>query len=115
MIETVGSYAETCDDANFINGDGCTLCAIDVGFFCSRSGPTSPDVCSFLCGNSLIDSVGLHIETCDDGNTLSGDGCSTSCTIEDEYTCVRLSPTDADVCTPRCGNSALDSFGSYVE
>lgn len=31
-----------------------------------------------LCGNSIIQSP----ETCDDGNTLSGDGCSSTCQIE---------------------------------
>ena len=43
-----------------------------------------------VCGNGLLESG----EQCDDGNTLSGDGCSASCTIES---------------TPVCGNGVLES------
>lgn len=31
------------------------------------------------CGNGYIDTVGEHNEVCDDGNTVSGDGCSANC------------------------------------
>jgi len=36
---------------------------------------------------------------CDDGNTLSSDGCSSSCSIEAGFSCAALSGTVADVCT----------------
>jgi cysteine-rich repeat protein len=35
-------------------------------------------VAPVLCGNGVINPP----ETCDDGNTTSGDGCSSFCTIE---------------------------------
>jgi len=35
------------------------------------------------CGNSLKESG----ETCDDGNAVSGDGCSSTCQLEANYTC----------------------------
>ena len=35
------------------------------------------------CGNSLRDSL----EACDDGNVLSGDGCSSTCTVEASWEC----------------------------
>jgi cysteine-rich repeat protein len=35
------------------------------------------------CGNAVIDAD----ETCDDGNTRAGDGCSSTCRIESGYTC----------------------------
>ena len=35
------------------------------------------------CGDKIIDP---H-ENCDDGNSISGDGCSSSCTIETDYNC----------------------------
>ena len=36
------------------------------------------------CGDGAIDTSS---EVCDDGNTTSGDGCSSQCAIESEYTC----------------------------
>ena len=35
------------------------------------------------CGDCQLHSS----ETCDDGNSASGDGCSDSCTIETDFTC----------------------------
>ena len=55
------SGSEQCDDANNINGDGCSAtCMLES------------------CGNALID-VG---EECDDGNSARGDGCNDICLIE---------------------------------
>lgn len=52
---------------------------------CGVSGPR--------CGNGVVESG----ETCDDGNTLSGDGCSSTCVIEQTSGCgsVRLNATGA--------------------
>jgi len=37
------------------------------------------------CGNSVVDeNLG---ESCDDGNTLNGDGCNAICQIEANYIC----------------------------
>jgi cysteine-rich repeat protein len=41
----------------------------------------------------------MVFEECDDGNTVSGDGCSSSCAIESNYTCVGGSPTSITVCS----------------
>ncbi|UCG68369.1 MAG: DUF4215 domain-containing protein, partial [Thermoplasmata archaeon] len=35
--------------------------------------------CGAICGNGIVESG----EECDDGNTVSGDGCSASCTLEE--------------------------------
>ena len=35
---------------------------------------------------------------CDDGNTVSGDGCSSTCMIETQYYCYGGSTTTKDVC-----------------
>src|SRR5262245_15576282 len=53
------------------------------------------------CGNGRIDEsyvVNGADEACDDGNTVSGDGCSDSCQAEPGYTC------SADACEPICGD-----------
>ena len=89
---------EACDDGNLINGDGCSQFC-DVTFQCSDlvdndadgkidfpndlgcTGPNdnteSPDPQS-VCGNGAIEQG----ETCDDGNLINGDGCSSTCQIE---------------------------------
>ncbi len=52
------------------------------------------------CGNALPDEA----EECDDGNTLSGDGCSSRCELEQGWTCSTTFPT---VCTPVCGDGLV--------
>ena len=59
--------------------------------------------CQFICGNGFNDS-----EDCDDGNPYSGDGCSSTCKVEPNYTCDNNFPS---VCTlnPVCGNGVLQA------
>ncbi|KAL3133740.1 hypothetical protein ABBQ32_008228 [Trebouxia sp. C0010 RCD-2024] len=42
-----------------------------------------------LCGNGLVEGL----EHCDDGNTASGDGCSSTCQIEEGFRCSGLQPS----------------------
>jgi hypothetical protein len=35
---------------------------------------------------------------CDDGNTISGDGCSSTCKIERHYACINGGPTSPSQC-----------------
>lgn len=37
-------------------------------------------------------------EPCDDGNVVSGDGCSSVCTVETDYSCVNGSLTSRSIC-----------------
>jgi cysteine-rich repeat protein len=66
-------------------------------------------ICSFgarcdvtrYCGDSRIGVA----EACDDGNTVSGDGCSTTCgAIEPGFRC----PAAGEPCARICGNGELD-------
>lgn len=41
-------------------------------------------VCRPICGDHYV----LAVEGCDDGNTVSGDGCSSACTVETNWSCV---------------------------
>ena len=52
---------------------------------------------------SLFPSRFHHVEECDDGNTISGDGCSSQCIIEPGWTCDYNVPNK---CTPLLGPSA---------
>ncbi|MCB9803158.1 DUF4215 domain-containing protein [Candidatus Nomurabacteria bacterium] len=101
---------ETCDDGNLNNGDGCSSsCQIEqetpppasctdniqngneTGIDCGGSCPACdngggnplpppPENPPIVCGNSITESG----ETCDDGNTNNGDGCSYLCQIEED-------------------------------
>ncbi len=53
------------------------------------------------CGNA---SKG-GLEQCDDGNTQSGDGCSSACMIESGWSCVGA----RSICTRQCGNGVQDT------
>jgi cysteine-rich repeat protein len=60
---------------------------------------TPYNTASFFCGNALLD----RGEGCDDGNSVSGDGCSSTCTVESRSGLW----WDCDVigapCLPNCG------------
>ena len=53
-----------------------------------------------ICGDGVI----TGSETCDDGDALSGDGCSSTCQTESNYSCVGV----PSVCTSSCGNGVID-------
>ena len=59
------------------------------------------------CGNGQLDGI----ETCDDGNSQGGDGCSSSCQIEAGYQCDDSTPSeceDIDECKSRpCSHGGL--------
>ena len=66
----------------------------------------SPDKCT-ECGNGIRD---LN-EECDDLNTVSGDGCSSSCRIEQYYDCINTMGSK-DICQAKCGDGVI--FGEEV-
>ena len=78
---------EECDDGNAEDGDGCSSeCMIEVGYSCTHYAvPPYPcgtyaDVCRPVCGDGLL--LGSEVDDagyCDDGNLVSGDGCSSGC------------------------------------
>jgi len=52
------------------------------------------------CGNGTKS----FSEGCDDGNVASGDGCSSTCTVESGYACNTATP---NVCTTTCGDGIV--------
>ncbi len=79
---------EACDDGNTVGGDGCSAdCSmVEPGYTCPDvSGNGGPCVKSpaNVCGDGVV----AGNEQCDDGNTVSGDGCSSTCALEAGYTC----------------------------
>ena len=79
--DLLGNPAETCDDA----GDSAN-CDVD----CTPR----------ECGDSYINTA---VETCEDGNTNPGDGCTASCTTERGYLCLAV---DAP-CITSCGDGIV--------
>eukprot|EP00347_Sterkiella_histriomuscorum_P007900 403347132 len=106
---------ETCDDGFSVNGDGCSSsCQIEFGFTCTNPyGTNKASVCVETCGgrkqklyllNCVIDGYNVGNRPCDDGNTVSGDGCSSTCLVESTYVCIGGSSSTRDYCEI-CGDS----------
>ncbi len=104
---------EACDDGNVVGDpvDGCNAdcSAVDAGWGCT--GVTS--VCIVIpaaCGDGTIDTE----EQCDDGNILSGDGCSAACQVECNSGCV-----SGDKCFPygfaKGGDYCSYTSGNFVD
>jgi fibro-slime domain-containing protein len=97
---------EACDDGNTTSGDGCSsTCTVEPGYTCPNvSGSGGPCVKAKVntCGDGIL----AGTEQCDDGNTNSGDGCSSTCTAEPGYTC----PTPGSACNKIefCGDGVVN-------
>jgi fibro-slime domain-containing protein len=91
---------ELCDDGNTVAGDGCSPdCKIEIGYKCANSDPSQPEstsVCTTTtCGDGIVEGA----ESCDDGNAMPFDGCSSDC--QNEPNCTGAS------CTSRCGDGIV--------
>jgi cysteine-rich repeat protein len=73
--------------ASCLNCDSCITCS--VGFSLNAAG-----LCSEVCGDGK-----RFVLPCDDGNTISGDGCSSTCQVENGYFCTGGAPASKDVCS----------------
>ncbi|MCG5055415.1 MAG: DUF4215 domain-containing protein [Myxococcales bacterium] len=97
---------EACDDGNTLPADGCSpdCKSSEPGFTCPVAlgvgGPCVP-VPSQRCGDGRLS----YGEFCDDGNDLSGDGCSASCREEPGFTC--NAPGTRCQLTEWCGDGKL--------
>jgi cysteine-rich repeat protein len=88
--------ATVCSDGD-AGGAACgDTCAHVSGCGCADS-----NTCSAVCGDGIV----RDDEQCDDGNRISGDGCSSSCTLEMGWSC----PTPGMPCTPNlsCGDGSI--------
>ncbi|MCC7111622.1 MAG: DUF4215 domain-containing protein [Deltaproteobacteria bacterium] len=78
--------SERCDDGNSRNGDGCSpACVDEPGFICYEGSTCYPTNCGDLYVE--MDYVTRTGESCDDGNRVSGAGCSPLCEAEPGYYC----------------------------
>jgi cysteine-rich repeat protein len=106
---------EQCDDGNGVDGDGCSSsCSIESGFTClhydvsTHGCGTKADVCSEVCGDGrVVGSERGRAGFCDDGDSVSSDGCSATCTVECGFACTGGSPAAPDTCISTCGDGKL--------
>lgn len=59
-----------------------------------------------VCGNGKLENNGSALEGCDDGNTVDGDGCSSTCTVETGYSCNGDFNTPS-TCNTVCGDGIM--------
>ena len=52
-----------------------------------------------------------YLLDCDDGNIVSGDGCSKKCFVETGFECTQGSPFSPDICVEICGDGL--NFGKH--
>lgn len=97
-----------CDDGNTNSGDGCdNWCNVEKGYICSGGTPLNKDTCAEVCGDGrsvkrTCPGVGCFL--CDDGNTVSGDGCDSTCKVEAGFVCTGGGLNNRDVCYEICGD-----------
>jgi cysteine-rich repeat protein len=91
---------EACDDANNLNGDGCSAdCSnVETEWTCTNT-PCGQTLCMPVCG----DGVRVGKEQCDDSGLANRDGCSSTCTVECGYAC---NSEGAD-CRTICGDGTV--------
>ena len=105
------SVSTYCDDGNVLNNDGwSSVCNVENGWIWLGGTSTSPDSCSEICGDGKRFNI---ISTYwDDGNTLNGDGCSSSWSIEAGWSCSGGSTSSKDTCIDICGDGK--KYGSLI-
>jgi proprotein convertase subtilisin/kexin type 5 len=86
LIFTSGSCLPNCIYSQ------CTACSFSIptGIICTSCNTgyvvsiQDQTLCTTVCGDGIVMSL---FEQCDDGNTMSGDGCSSFCIVESLFTC----------------------------
>ncbi|CAI2384325.1 unnamed protein product [Moneuplotes crassus] len=104
-----------CDDGNKIDGDGCNVsCGVETGWNCTLGDAGTASSCTDYCGDGIV--VETKSNWCDDGNSVDGDGCSSSCQIETGWNCTGGDLTTPSSCIDYCGDSkVMDPKPTYCD
>ncbi len=74
----------SCGLGSYQPSHGASACLrCPVGHSTKNVGANSVDECAQMCGDGVL----ARSETCDDGNLISGDGCSEKCEVEPGFEC----------------------------
>ena len=97
VTSDVQLYADGSDHYGWQISDDGTWNASNIPdpWYSSRESPT------MVCGDAQI----TDSEECDDGDTDPGDGCSSTCTVEDGWACSE----EPSVCAFTCGDGDIDT------
>ncbi|PIZ93047.1 MAG: hypothetical protein COX83_02845 [Candidatus Magasanikbacteria bacterium CG_4_10_14_0_2_um_filter_41_31] len=109
--QSVGSY---CGDGTVNSSDGeiCDRGIAGVGEYnVEKTLSCSADCTNFgsYCGDGVVDTS--HGEECDDGNSVEGDGCTTSCQLEKSM-CSSPYPENSQECVVGQNMCPYHTFGS---
>ncbi len=119
-MESTGTciLGPTCPAGSFLNAtlQTCRTCKAECTTCTSASVCTNCQIGFSLTGSNCVQNCGNSVrqpgEECDDGNAISGDGCSSNCKIENGYLCSLSSP-DLCRCDPVLSNSEwIDHWGA---
>lgn len=75
-----------------------------IGDSPGREGEEQNEFYISFCNNSIIETPSENPEECDDGNSINGDGCSSTCNVETGWACVG----EPSSCQQSCGNNNVD-------
>ena len=91
---------EECDGSD-LGGQSCGTQGFTIGTLrCTSGCAFDTSACeATACGNGRLETG----ETCDDGGTTAGDGCSATCTTETGWTCSGVPSS----CSPICGDGRI--------
>ena len=91
------------DDNNTSNGDGwSSTCQVELGWYWTGGSITTPDVWNEIWGDGIR--FNSNITYWDDKNTMSGDGCNSTCQVEHGWKCTGGNSTMYDTWTEVCGD-----------
>ena len=104
---------ETWDDANVNSGDGwSSTWTVESGYIWTGGSSTTKDVWSEMCGDGVR--FNLISTYWDDKNTINGDGCSSTWTVESGFTWTGGSSTTKDTWTEICGDGVkFNTISTY--
>ena len=106
IIRSSTSY---CDDGNAVSGDGWdSTCSTESKWDCSGGSSIQPDDCNDIWGDGYLMKRNSNTYW-DDGNTINGDGCSSTCTIEANYIWNGGTNNQPDTCIGIWGDGILFS------
>jgi cysteine-rich repeat protein len=97
---------------------------VDVGNIAYDDHNADFSTARYVCSDNAKSACGDGLrradlnETCDDGNVLGGDGCSSGCSVEPGYVCAGGNASAADACRGLCERYNMlvnPSFEAYAE
>jgi cysteine-rich repeat protein len=94
---------EEWDDGNLNIGDGCDLnWKPELGWIWIGGSVDGRDIWIEVWGDGIR--FNSNPDYCDDENTKDNDGWSSTCSVEDHYSCSGGTIDSPDICTPICGD-----------